>query len=205
MSPKPAIILHNALLKEFYMACDWCHEIWGVRIWHPLISERQILKQTLKWAISPPPSLLSLPAEMWNIKGTESPSAFKRKVKRSTFLVRFWKWSHLKAICLRWNLSLSPLQRAVTSRCQRWWRQTSIIRHVYEHSTWCLAGLAEQYVSLKICRKTRSGTATSAFCSLIPVVLKEKRKIWFWDDEEITVHQSHSELHHTDLIKLRST
>ena len=105
MSPKPAIILHNALLREFYMACDRCCEIWGVRIWHPLISERQILKQTLKWAISPPPSLLSVPAEMGNIKGSESPSAFKGRVKRSTFLVRFWKWSHLKAICLHWNLT----------------------------------------------------------------------------------------------------
>lgn len=112
MSPKPAIILHKALLREFYMACDWSYEIWGVSTWHPLISERQILKQTLKWAASPPPSYF-LP----NIKGTESPSAFKRKVKRCTFSARFRKWSHLKAICLGWNLSLSPIQRAVTLRC----------------------------------------------------------------------------------------
>lgn len=179
MSPKPAIILHNALLREFYMACDWCYEIWGVRIWHPLISERQILKQSLKWAISPPsfpPSLLSLPAETWNIKGTESPSAFKRKVKRSTFLVRFWKWSHLKAICLRWNLNLSPLQRAVTSRRQRWWRQTSIIRRVYEHATPMSCRPAEQYVSLKICRKHAQAQPRVLFVHFIPVVSEDKKK-----------------------------
>lgn len=109
MSPKPAIILHNALLREFYMACDRSCEIWGVRIWHPLISDRQLLKQTLKWAISPPPSaplsLLSLAAKIGNIKGSESPSAFKRRVKCSTFSVRFWKWSHLKAICLHRSLT----------------------------------------------------------------------------------------------------
>lgn len=155
MSPKPAIILHNALLREFYMACDRCSEIWSVKIWHPLISERQILEQTLKWAISPllPPSRLSLPAEIWKIKGAESPSAIKRKVKRFTFLVRFLKMEPPEGNLSPLEPELSPLPGAVTSPCHSWWRQTSVICCICENYVMSYRP-AEHYFSLKICRNT---------------------------------------------------
>lgn len=105
MSSEPAIILHNALLREFYMACDRC---WKVRCENMTPSDLWKTDIKANSQMSPHSPNLSprfLPAAIWNIKDTESPSAFKRTVKCSTFLVRFWKWSHLKAICLHWNLT----------------------------------------------------------------------------------------------------
>lgn len=172
MSPKPAIILHNALLREFYMACDRCCEIWGVRIWHPLISERQILKQTLKWAISPLLFPLSFPAEIWNIKGSESPSAFKRGKLSAP---HSW-WDFENGATWRQSVSTGTSLVTVTESCHFTapaLMETDIHHppHLRTHYvTSCRP--AEQYVSLKICWKTRSGRATSAFCALIAVILK---------------------------------
>lgn len=100
------------------------------------------------------PSPLSLPAETWSTKGTESPSVFKRKVKRCTFSVRFWKWSHLKAICHPPEPHSSPLQRAVTRGASADGDRhpsspafTNTLRDV-------LQARRIHYVSLKICRIT---------------------------------------------------
>lgn len=124
-------------------------EIWGVRIWHPLIFERQILKQTLKWA--PHLSPLSLPAAIWNIKDTESPSAFKRTVKCSTFLVRFLKWSHLKAICLHWNLTCHCYRElSLHGASADGDRHPSSAAFTKRYLMSCRP--AEQCVSLKICQ-----------------------------------------------------
>lgn len=123
-----------------------------------------------------PPSLLSLPAELWHIKGTESPSAFKRKVKRSTFLVRFWKWSHLKAICLRWNLTCHGYRElslhgasADGDRHPSPAAFTNTLPDVLQ-ACWTVCFASDL-------PKTHSGTATSAFSSLIPVVFRGEKKI----------------------------
>jgi len=127
MSPKPAIILHNALLREFYMACDRCSEIWGVRMWHPLISERQILKQTQMSHFPASPSPLSPPAEIRKNKRRREPFSHQKRVKRSTFWARFLKMDLPEGNLSPLEPGSSPLQRAVTSLCRLWWRQTPVI------------------------------------------------------------------------------
>lgn len=153
--------------------------MWGVRIWHPLIFERQILKQTLKWATPPHLSPLSLAAEIWNIKDTESPSAFKRTAKCSTFLVRFLKWSHLKAICLHWNLTCHCYRELSLHGASADGDRHPSPAAFTKTNTWCLAGLPNGVFHLRSA-ETCSNRATSAFTyscyfqvKKIPEVIKE--------------------------------
>lgn len=126
------------------------------------------IKANSQMSHPPPTPSHSFPAEIWERKGAESPSAIKRKVKCFTFLVRFWKWSHLKAICIYWNLT-----------CHRY-RELSLHgasadgdRHpssvAVMNTTWCLAALLNRMFHLWSAETCSCG-ARRAFCSLIAVI-----------------------------------
>lgn len=140
MSSQPAIILHNALLREFYTPCDRCCEIWGVRKWHPLISERQDIKRTRLF--------LQLKYEK---KSHWEPFSHQKKVKRCGFLAKILKMEPPEG-----NLSpLEPWLVTVNRELSLHRIGADGDRHpssaAIMMATRSLAGLAQQSVSPKIC------------------------------------------------------
>lgn len=141
MSSQPPIILHNALLRKFYTACDRRCEIWGERMWHSLISERQDIKGT-----PPFPS-----AEIWGKKRRWEPFSHQKKVKRCRFLARILKMEPPEG-----NLSpLEPWLVTVNRELSLHRPGADGDRHpssaAFTKATWSLAGPTQQRVSPKIC------------------------------------------------------
>lgn len=142
--------------------------LWNMRCEKVTSSDLRKTDIRAKPQMSPPPSpnppSLATISSSWNLnnKRRQEPFSHQKKVKRSTFLVRFfWKRSHLKAICLHWNPACH-CYRELSLQCASADGDRQPSSAAFTSPPWCLGGLLNSLFRLRSA-ETYSSRARSVF------------------------------------------